>query len=95
MKQTIMCIFSGFFGALFAVACGAIDGNHGVGGKSVYADGLTLTKRTFTCYGSLQDNQILENCSEYQDMVAREDAVFSMYFNGSYEDGSYTFQVIE
>mgnify|MGYP001305678969 FL=1 len=26
MKQTTMCIISGFFGAVFAVACGSIDG---------------------------------------------------------------------
>ena len=44
MKQTTMCLLSGFFGALFAVACGAVDGNNVVG-KSAYADaGVGLSK---------------------------------------------------
>ena len=47
MKQTTMCIISGFFGAVFAVACGAIDGNNGVGGKDVYADDVMLTKSVY------------------------------------------------
>ena len=39
MKQTTMCILSGFFGALFAVACGVVDG---VGDKVANANDTSV-----------------------------------------------------
>ena len=47
MKTTTMCILSGLFGALFAVACGAVSG---VGDKVANADAdlPTLQKKVFT-----------------------------------------------
>ena len=41
MNQTTMCIFSGLFGALFAVSCGVVDG---IGNKEALADDVFLRK---------------------------------------------------
>ena len=38
MKTTTMCILSGLFGAMFAVACGAVSG---VGDKVAHASGFS------------------------------------------------------
>lgn len=49
MKQTTMCLLSGFFGALFAVACGAVNGLD----KEANADStsLQIKSKTFDCDG--------------------------------------------
>ena len=45
MKTTTMCILSGLFGAMFAVACGAVSG---VGDKVANADATMLQKKTIS-----------------------------------------------
>ena len=45
MKTTTICILSGLFGALFAVACGVVDG---VGSKDATASDVLLAKYVVT-----------------------------------------------
>jgi hypothetical protein len=57
MKQTTMCILSVFFGALFAVACGVVDG---VGDKVANANetsvGLTKEVYEYDCPDGTQNS---------------------------------------
>ena len=60
MKTTKMCILSGFFGAMFAVACGAVSG---IGDKVANANeiGLMIDSRSFGCADSTGYNSFLED----------------------------------
>lgn len=62
MKTTTMCILSGFFGAMFAVACGVVDG---VGDKEANADVLSLRIKSVEFDCPYQDN------SDWQDFETR------------------------
>ena len=76
MKTTTMCILSGFFGALFAMACGVVDG---VGNKVANADTeIILTKEVISV-----------TCSEHPDSpsVTVPDEDISWLWEGARTEG--------
>ena len=82
MKTTTMCLLSGFFGALFAVACGVVDG---VGDSAANADDVTLRKevieRSYEEWNSLVTPWSRENWAPLPSDVDFEDnPVWSHHF---------------
>ena len=83
MKQTTMCILSGFMGAMFVMACGVVDGNN-MGGKSAYADegvGLQIKSIEFDCeeaeYGNYSEDYL-----EFTDRAYRGEIIVSQWVDG-------------
>ena len=94
--MTFVCIFSGFMGAFFAMACGA------TGGKSANADDLVddgdditpiddviLTKRILDCPSDMASGvtEFLEDLQSCQESNINGTEVVGLYYmrNGQYE----------
>jgi hypothetical protein len=81
MKQTTMCVLSGFFGALFAVACGVVDG---IGDKEANASDVLLVKHVVsgTCNFNINEGSpVLEYPSDYEDAwddIQQNNAVWNL-----------------
>lgn len=81
MKQTTMCLLSGFFGALFAVACGVVDG---AGDKEANANPLSLQIKSisFDCPIDYDSNDYLE----FADKGNNGEIIVSLYSDNCSEN---------
>jgi len=86
MKQTTMCLLSGFFGALFAVACGVVDG---AGDKEANANDLSLQIKSLTveCNGS--DDLISDEHQEFQERAYNGEIVVSFFTDPPFGSGCF------
>ena len=91
MKQTTMCVLSGFFGALFAVACGVVDGN-----ANADLPLLQIKSISLDCDGEngIADHE-LDKFMDFNQRGMDGEVVVSMYFSGCSDTGFITYHYIE